>query len=44
MISHYRPRWTLQPILDTIRRLRRMEPGSEIVTLLIPGFNDSADN
>ena len=31
------------PILDTIRRLHGMEIWLEIVTLLIPGFNDSAD-
>jgi pyruvate formate lyase activating enzyme len=31
----------LQPILDTIRRLHAMEVWLEIVTLLIPGFNDS---
>jgi pyruvate formate lyase activating enzyme len=33
----------LQPILDTIRRLHTMGFWVEIVTLLIPGFNDSAD-
>jgi pyruvate formate lyase activating enzyme len=33
----------LQPILDTIRRLREMGFWLEIVTLLIPGFNDSDD-
>jgi len=33
----------LQPILDTIRRLHEMELWVEIVTLLIPGFNDSDD-
>ena len=33
----------LQPILDTIRRLHEMEIWVEIVTLLIPGFNDSDD-
>jgi len=33
----------LQPILDTIRRLHRMDFWVEIVTLLIPGFNDSPD-
>ncbi len=33
----------LAPILDTIRRLRAMEFWLEIVTLLIPGFNDSRD-
>jgi pyruvate formate lyase activating enzyme len=31
----------LQPILDTIRRLHRMEFWVEIVTLLVPGFNSS---
>jgi pyruvate formate lyase activating enzyme len=31
------------PILDTIRTLHRMGIWLEIVTLLIPGFNDSAD-
>ncbi|HMJ84562.1 MAG TPA: AmmeMemoRadiSam system radical SAM enzyme [Vicinamibacterales bacterium] len=33
----------LQPILDTIRRLHAMEFWVEIVTLLIPGFNDARD-
>jgi pyruvate formate lyase activating enzyme len=33
----------LQPILDTIRRLYDMGFWLEIVTLLIPGFNDSND-
>ncbi|MFB3917632.1 MAG: AmmeMemoRadiSam system radical SAM enzyme [Terriglobales bacterium] len=33
----------LQPILDTIRRLYTMEFWLEIVTLVIPGFNDSDD-
>jgi pyruvate formate lyase activating enzyme len=33
----------LQPILDTIRRLHAMEFWVEIVTLLIPGFNDAPD-
>lgn len=33
----------LQPILDTIVQLRRMDFWLEIVTLLIPGFNDSRD-
>jgi pyruvate formate lyase activating enzyme len=33
----------LAPILDTIRRLHQMGIWLEIVTLLIPGFNDSAD-
>ncbi len=31
------------PILETIRRLHQMEVWLEIVTLLIPGFNDSDD-
>jgi pyruvate formate lyase activating enzyme len=31
------------PILDTIRRLHEMDIWLEIVTLLIPGFNDSPD-
>jgi pyruvate formate lyase activating enzyme len=31
------------PILDTIRRVRAMGLWLEIVTLLIPGFNDSED-
>jgi pyruvate formate lyase activating enzyme len=33
----------LQPILDTIRTLHAMGLWLEIVTLLIPGFNDSED-
>jgi pyruvate formate lyase activating enzyme len=33
----------LEPILDTIRRLVAMDFWVEIVTLLIPGFNDSPD-
>ncbi|MGH9669925.1 MAG: AmmeMemoRadiSam system radical SAM enzyme, partial [Terriglobales bacterium] len=33
----------LQPILDTIRRLHEMDFWVEIVTLTIPGFNDSDD-
>jgi pyruvate formate lyase activating enzyme len=33
----------LDPILATIRRLHEMEFWVEIVTLLIPGFNDSRD-
>jgi pyruvate formate lyase activating enzyme len=33
----------IAPILDTIRRLHAMDFWLEIVTLLIPGFNDSAD-
>jgi pyruvate formate lyase activating enzyme len=33
----------IEPILQTIRRLYEMEFWVEIVTLLIPGFNDSED-
>ena len=33
----------LQPILDTIRRLHEMDFWLEIVTLVIPAFNDSDD-
>ena len=33
----------LQPILDTIRQLHDMDVWLELVTLLIPGFNDSDD-
>jgi len=33
----------LQPILDTILRLHQMGFWVEIVTLLVPGFNDSRD-
>jgi pyruvate formate lyase activating enzyme len=33
----------LQPVLDTIRRLHAMGIWVEIVTLVIPGFNDSDD-
>lgn len=33
----------LQPITDTIRRLHQMGFWVEIVTLLVPGFNDSED-
>lgn len=33
----------IQPILDTIRLLHRLGFWLEVVTLLIPGFNDSAD-
>ncbi len=33
----------LEPILDSIRRLHQMGFWLEIVTLLIPGFNDSED-
>jgi len=31
------------PILDSIRRIHQMGLWLEIVTLLIPGFNDSPD-
>jgi pyruvate formate lyase activating enzyme len=33
----------LEPILDTIRRLHAMGIWLEVLTLLIPGFNDSED-
>lgn len=33
----------LQPILDTIRRLKQLDFWVEIVTLVVPGFNDSND-
>lgn len=33
----------LQPVLDTIRRVREMGLWLEVVTLVIPGFNDSDD-
>lgn len=33
----------LQPILETIRRLHEMNVWVEIVTLVIPGFNDSEE-
>jgi pyruvate formate lyase activating enzyme len=33
----------LQPILDTIRQLHAMGVWVEIVTLLVPGFNDAED-
>src|SRR5262245_7365270 len=33
----------LEPILDSIRRLHEMDVWLELVTLLIPGFNDSDD-
>ncbi len=33
----------MQPILDTIRRLHEMGFWVEIVTLVVPGFNDSDD-
>ena len=33
----------LQPILNTIRRLHEMGLWVEIVTLIVPGFNDSED-
>jgi pyruvate formate lyase activating enzyme len=33
----------IQPILETIRRLHEMKFWVEIVTLIVPGFNDSDD-
>ena len=42
--KHYRQLGgRLEPILDTIRRLHEMGIWVEIVTLLIPGFNNSRD-
>lgn len=42
--AHYRQLGgRLAPILDTVRRLHALGVWLEIVTLLIPGFNDSAD-
>jgi pyruvate formate lyase activating enzyme len=42
--KHYRQLGgRLDPILDTIRALHQMNIWVEIVTLLIPGFNDSRD-
>jgi pyruvate formate lyase activating enzyme len=42
--GHYRELGgRLEPILDTIRRLHALDFWVEIVTLLIPGFNDSPD-
>lgn len=42
--KHYRQLGgRIQPILDTIQRLHNMGFWVEIVTLLIPGFNDSDD-
>ena len=42
--KHYRELGgRIQPILDTIRRLHEMDFWLEIVTLLIPGFNDGED-
>ncbi|KAF0110697.1 MAG: hypothetical protein FD147_1466 [Chloroflexi bacterium] len=34
---------TLQPVLDTIRQARAMGLWVEVVTLVIPGFNDSTE-
>jgi pyruvate formate lyase activating enzyme len=34
---------SLEPVLDTIRRVHEMGFWLEIVTLLVPGFNDSED-
>src|SRR6476659_9323430 len=43
--QHYRQLGgRIGPILDTIRRLHAMGIWVEIVTLLIPGFNDSGDD
>jgi pyruvate formate lyase activating enzyme len=40
--AHYRDLGgTLQPVLDTIRGLKRRGIWLEVVTLLVPGFNDS---
>ena len=40
--AHYRDLGgTLQPVLDTIRGLKQRKIWLEIVTLVIPGFNDS---
>jgi pyruvate formate lyase activating enzyme len=33
----------LQPVLDTIRRLHELEFWVEVVTLLVPGFNDNEE-
>ncbi|MGH9372667.1 MAG: AmmeMemoRadiSam system radical SAM enzyme [Vicinamibacterales bacterium] len=42
--KHYRQLGgRLEPILETIRALHQMHVWVEIVTLLIPGFNDGAD-
>src|SRR5262249_50676696 len=42
--GHYRELGgRIDPILDTIKRLHAMAFWVEIVTLLIPGFNDSRD-
>lgn len=42
--KHYRQLGgRLEPILDTIRRLHALDVWLEVVTLLIPGFNDSDD-
>lgn len=34
---------TLQPVLDTIRRVKELGMWLEVVTLVIPGMNDSTD-
>ena len=34
---------TLQPVLDTIRRVKEMGLWLEVVTLVIPGLNDSSE-
>jgi pyruvate formate lyase activating enzyme len=42
--AHYRDLGgTLQPVLDTIKGLKRRGIWVEIVTLIVPGFNDSDD-
>jgi pyruvate formate lyase activating enzyme len=42
--AHYRDLGgTLQPVLDTIRGLKQRGIWVEIVTLIVPGFNDSDD-
>src|SRR3954462_14261440 len=42
--AHYRKLGgRLQPILDSVKRIRQIGFWLEIVTLLIPGFNDSED-
>jgi pyruvate formate lyase activating enzyme len=42
--KHYRQLGgRLEPILDSVKRLHAMQFWVEIVTLLIPGFNDSRD-
>ncbi len=33
----------LEPVLDTIRRMHALDVWVEVVTLLVPGFNDASD-